>query len=217
MRVDTTNQYEEYIEKYLNVKDKSILDIGCGKGTITKYFIKNNKVTAIDPEKKNIMFIKREYPKINAFVGFGEKLKFEDNSFDIVIFSLSFHHIPIEKMNTALKEAHRVLKKDGIIVFFEIGSKGSFIECELLYYDESKEKSEAYQRIKKNIYFNINTEKAFMVNWEWNNYQDFFTSEINDSSLKFDEKNLKQKLNMNITNGKIILDIETIILIGTKR
>jgi len=42
--------------------------------------------------------------------GAGENLPFRDSHADIVIYFASLHHVPVPKMNQAIKEVHRVLK-----------------------------------------------------------------------------------------------------------
>lgn len=138
MIIDINNQYKRNINKCLKLGGKSILEIGCGKGTLTKHLIAQNEVTAIDPETKNIQFVRAKYPSIRAEVGFAEDLKFEDKSFDIVIYCLSFHHVG--NMKKALKEANRVLKDGGFICFIELTNEGTYLQCEMLFFDETKEK-----------------------------------------------------------------------------
>lgn len=51
---------------------------------------------------------------IKLEMGDAEKLKFKDNSFDIVISAASIEHV--DNPNKMLSECHRVLKNDGILV-----------------------------------------------------------------------------------------------------
>lgn len=51
--------------------------------------------------------------------GVSDKLPFEDNTFDVVTCSQSFHHYP--DTDKALREAYRVLKKGGIYIISDTG------------------------------------------------------------------------------------------------
>jgi len=44
-------------------------------------------------------------------LGEAQRLDYMDSFFDMVIFSLSFHHIPKQDMETSIQEAIRVVKK----------------------------------------------------------------------------------------------------------
>ena len=58
------------------------------------------KLNGIDPSEDMIRIAKRKNGSRNSGiqfdVGIGEKLEFEDNRFDLVVSSLTFHHLPID-------------------------------------------------------------------------------------------------------------------------
>jgi ubiquinone/menaquinone biosynthesis C-methylase UbiE len=62
-----------------------------------------------------------------------EALAFPDSTFDVVIFSLSFHKIGFYEMGASIEEAARVTKPRGFIVFLQPGTVGNFYEAEMLY------------------------------------------------------------------------------------
>ncbi len=148
---------EEFISKIENVfllKDSVVLEIGCGNGSRSVALGERSlKVTAIEPNSRliaeAIKINKRD--NIEYRLGSAETLSFDDNSFDVTIFTLSFHHIPLENMVTAINEAIRVTKPEGYIVFLEPTFTGSFFEAEILFDacdgDERKEKARAYYEI----------------------------------------------------------------------
>ena len=55
--------------------------------------------------------------------------EFPAGSFDLVIYTLSLHHVPIAEMSGSLHMASRLLRKDGVIVVVEPGEGGSFTEA----------------------------------------------------------------------------------------
>lgn len=131
--------------------DKNTLEIGCGDGArsaeIASIF---SSLTGIDPDPASIEKANRHnrFENRRFLVGVAENLEFPDASFELVIFPLSFHHIPIDKMHAAIAEATRVLKEGGYIIFIEPTYEGTFIDAEILYGccdgDERKEKAMAY-------------------------------------------------------------------------
>ena len=106
----------KYIEKYINKGDK-ILDIGAGTGKYSIYFNdKGYDVTAIELVKHNLRVLEKNAPDIKAYQGNAINLKFDDNSFDIVLlFGPMYHLISFEDKLKAINEAKRVLKPNGKI------------------------------------------------------------------------------------------------------
>lgn len=116
---------EEIIfNKYIN-KNDVILDLGCGAGrtTINLYKAGYKNITGLDLSTNLIdyanNYIKENNLNINLVVGDATKLNYEDNSFDIVIFSFNgMQCIPGKKnRDSVLKEVYRVLKPGGIYIF----------------------------------------------------------------------------------------------------
>lgn len=113
--------YNEFVEmpnmiKILgDIKNKKILDWGCGSGIYIKKLKKKCKEIKgfdISPEMVNIA--KKLNPEIEIKVGSGIKIPFREK-FDIVFASLSIHYL--KDLNPVFKEIKRVLKKGGIFIF----------------------------------------------------------------------------------------------------
>ncbi len=95
----------------------NILEIGCGNGHITNVFhLRGYKATGIDINPDRIMEAKRKYPCVDFIKGSAEYLPFGDESFDVVF---SFSVLQYVDQSLVLKEVHRVLKKNGKIIFNE--------------------------------------------------------------------------------------------------
>lgn len=108
---------------YLKNKEyKNLLDIGCGTGYLIDLLSKDSKskFTGLDLSPKMIDECNKKKIKNSKFVvGKSDELPFEDNSFDIVICSQSFHHYP--ETDKPLKEALRVLKPGGFYIISDTG------------------------------------------------------------------------------------------------
>lgn len=111
-------------EKYISKNDK-VLDLGCGAGRTTINLFKNgyNNIIGLDIADKLINYAK-DYSSthklnINFVVGNATKLEYEDNTFDVVIFSFNgMQCIPgLENRRNVLKEVYRVLKPGGYYIF----------------------------------------------------------------------------------------------------
>ncbi len=111
----------------LDIKDKSIVDIGCGNGSFTKALIEYGakKVVGVDISDKWINFLKKKFSSIkglNFYLRDAAKLVgLKDNSFDIAIINFVLLHInQKQKVKQIFNEVHRVLKKGGIFVLSEV-------------------------------------------------------------------------------------------------
>ena len=102
------------------VKDgDNVLDIGCGNGRFLEA-VKNKDFhyLGIDNSKSLLKQARDTYGNIGTFIeGNALDLPCENNSFDIVVSFGVLHHIPSKKFRKQfLREAHRVLKKDGLLI-----------------------------------------------------------------------------------------------------
>ncbi|MBT7902783.1 class I SAM-dependent methyltransferase [Candidatus Woesearchaeota archaeon] len=99
-----------------DVKNKNVLDLGCGPGIHAKILTKKGaKVIGIDNSKESIKLAKTESPKSTFIVGDIEKLQFKSREFDVVFSAMVLGHF--KNWTKILNEVNRVLKKDGIFVF----------------------------------------------------------------------------------------------------
>lgn len=138
---DTINSYNEHASaytKYVNsadnfwnkylevpamakllensVKNKDVLDLGCGSGVSTKNLVTwGANVVGIDISEKMIDIAKNDLPGIDFFVEDMEKTHFGDSAFDVVSSSLVLQYV--HDLSPVFKESNRVLKNGGRFVF----------------------------------------------------------------------------------------------------
>jgi len=101
------------------IKDKKILEIGCGSGFGSNILIEYaNEVYAIDidPDAIEKAQNNNKNNRINFFNGDVLKgLPFSNNEFDFVVCFQVFEHIEVNKTQLFLSEIERVLKKSGVL------------------------------------------------------------------------------------------------------
>ena len=111
------------IYDYLKDKEYSnLLDIGCGTGYLIDMLSKEHEAEYIGVDLSQEMINKASSKKITSakfVVGKSDEIPFEDNTFDVVTCSQSFHHYP--DTFKAMKEANRVLKKGGLYILSDTG------------------------------------------------------------------------------------------------
>lgn len=181
---------------------KRILDIGCNDGTMTRLFTKEGAiVTGIDiPAKITKTCSLTPVGNEDYRMGGGENLPFTESEFvDIAWFSASFHHIPKNKMITALKEAYRVLKKGGVLIILEpIGKKGSYFELIKFNINERNIQRRAYRAIKKapEHGFTKCRQTIHYMNRSYKTYHSLISNEITDVRKK---KRILKKARQTVT------------------
>lgn len=113
----------DIIQKFVDLKNKKILDLGCGEGVWLNEFTKFTKkemVFGSDYDEQQIKQIveqnKVNIPKENLKICPAESLFFENDFFDIIFQNEVLEHVNDDQKT--LNECFRVLKKGGILVFF---------------------------------------------------------------------------------------------------
>lgn len=112
---DQLSFHYELVLNYLN-KNQILLDIACGDGTGSKYLSKYvSTVYAADIDSVQIQKNISEYKIDNLYfsVENGEKLSFEDGSFDIITSMETIEHC--SDFHAFLKELKRTLKDNGLL------------------------------------------------------------------------------------------------------
>jgi ubiquinone/menaquinone biosynthesis C-methylase UbiE len=180
MILDPTNQFIINITAHRDLGGRDILEIGCGSGRITRDLAPlAQKVVAIDPDERALQMARAAIAVGNVeFVCCGgESLPFAENSFDLIIYSLSLHHLPVDSMETSLKHATRLLRGGGTIIVIEPGSEGTLIEAEERFGvgdgDEGAAKEEAQRAMRSLEGWNIGETVWFQTFFYFTDETDF--------------------------------------------
>ena len=107
-------------KKEKNLGDLTFLDIGCGSGANVVYLGGfGYDISAIDSSteavQKTLNNAKQVGIDINCYIADFKDLPFDDNSFDAILSDGVFYYGDESSFKTAVKEAYRVLKKNGLM------------------------------------------------------------------------------------------------------
>lgn len=113
--------YPGVIEKINMQSYSSILDVGCGTGVLLSLIAEQNKDISLNGIDFSEEMIKQATQlldkKVNLICGDSDDLPWNDNNFDLIICTSSFHHYP--EPYKVLNEMKRVLKPAGRLIIAE--------------------------------------------------------------------------------------------------
>jgi ubiquinone/menaquinone biosynthesis C-methylase UbiE len=103
-----------------------LLDVGCGPGYLAAQLSQKYpdvKITGLDNSEMTVTLARSNWPSIaydnlEFIVGDAQRLPVTDDYFDVVISSLSLHHLT--DAQAAFREIHRVLKPGGRFLIFDL-------------------------------------------------------------------------------------------------
>ncbi|HXZ87815.1 MAG TPA: methyltransferase domain-containing protein [Candidatus Binataceae bacterium] len=107
----------------------SVLDVGCGTGTLAiaakRRVGADGSVYGIDASPEMIARAANKARKAGVEVDFKpaamEALPFPDATFDVVLSSAMFHHLPDQALRDGIREIRRVLKPGGRLLAVDFG------------------------------------------------------------------------------------------------
>jgi len=142
---------ESVLNEVLDLKGLKIADIGSGAGEMVRYMTRQGaRVTGLECGELQLEKA-RSFPAEGDEVyleGVGQELPFDDDSFDVVTFFNSLHHVPLEHMAGALAEATRVVKPGGSVYVGEPIASGRGFELNAPIDDETSVRASAYDAIR---------------------------------------------------------------------
>jgi ubiquinone/menaquinone biosynthesis C-methylase UbiE len=127
IKLDKEDEKDRYSAQLYNlvatgadIKGEDILEVGCGRGGGLSYinrYLSPKSATGVDLNKKAIEFCKKHHSNENIkfLQANAQNLRFQDNSFDVVINVESSHRY--SQMDKFLDEVYRVLKPGGVFLF----------------------------------------------------------------------------------------------------
>jgi ubiquinone/menaquinone biosynthesis C-methylase UbiE len=195
MKVDPQNNCIQAINTCAPLKNKDVLEVGCGNGRMTRDIASYAKrVVATDVDQTRLLQAAQNLTQSNIellHVTEGQA-DLEAASFDYVVYSLSLHHIPAACMLDHLKHSTSLLNKNGKIVVIEPGNKGSFLTLKKHFGagsgDEDPEKAAAIEAMNALDGWDLSPTYSFEINFFFSDYNDFLKNKLPDHKNLSGEK-----------------------------
>ncbi len=170
-----------FFEQLLSLDGKNILELGCGNADITRMIAtsgtnRNLIATEVDEVQHNHNLQISDLPNVSFMFAGSESIPLEDNSIDVVIMLKSLHHVPVELMDTALVETHRVLKPGGLAYISEPVFEGDFNDILRLFHNEEAVRKSAFEALERAVSsenFILEDEIFFDTQLAFSNFDEF--------------------------------------------
>ena len=109
------------IRDIVDVKDKQVLDIGCGGGIYCMALVEMGAahVTGIDFSAESLKGARQhcaDYPGIDFKVGNALNTSLPDEQADIILERALIHHLALNELGACFVEAYRLLKPGGMLI-----------------------------------------------------------------------------------------------------
>ena len=144
-KVSKTNSFLiENFEKLDFLNLNTVLDLGCGPGNESNFFIeKGFDVTAVDYNQKCLQTIEQRFPKLvnhNKFNFVHSRIEnYEWNTFDVVISLKALPFLSKNSFRTTLLKIAQNISPNGIFIAKVFGEKDDWQECALTTKEEVEE------------------------------------------------------------------------------
>lgn len=116
-----------------------VLDLGCGTGTLLETLLTMNpdaSYVGVDPDPQVLAIaaakLRHHLPAVQLLTGYGDHLPVADGAVDVVVSTLTFHHLSDLDKRSTLAEVRRVLRPRGRLLLVDFGRPTSTAATVLL-------------------------------------------------------------------------------------
>lgn len=105
-----------------DLRPRRILDLGIGSGNLSEAVLArypDATVTGVDVSGEMLGLARTRLPgdRVRLVQGDFRELDFEDGSFDLVVSSISIHHVTDDEKRSLFRDLHRLLRPGGVVAY----------------------------------------------------------------------------------------------------
>jgi ubiquinone/menaquinone biosynthesis C-methylase UbiE len=143
----------EALGRLVDWKGLRVVDVGCGPGDLARGLAQLGAVVlGIEPSPAQVALNRAKEPTagVELIEGNASRIPRDDDSVDVVVFSRSLHHVPVDAMDGAIAEAIRVLvPQTGRLIVIEPDVRGQFTKLVRPFHDEVTVRARALEALAR--------------------------------------------------------------------
>ena len=128
-----------------------IIELGCGAAALSRSLLTRFpacEVTALEVDaRQHAKNLLNPHPGLHFVQAGAQAIPFGPHSFDLALMLKSLHHVPLDLLDTALAEVHRVLRPQGLLYVSEPVFAGALNEVMRVFNDEERVRAAALRAV----------------------------------------------------------------------
>jgi SAM-dependent methyltransferase len=144
----------DFLRQLVPLAGARLVELGCGKADLARKLLARGMVASVDAfevdERQHAANLASAHPSSLRFIRAGaEAVPLSDACCDGVLMLKSLHHVPLDALDRALAEVHRILVPGGWLYVSEPVYAGPFNEIMKLVHDEGTVRAAAYAALER--------------------------------------------------------------------
>ena len=172
----------ELLRTVVPLQGASVVELGCGKAELARKLVERGLVKSVaalevDQTQHALNCAAAALPGLEFLYGGADDIPLPDSSHDVAIMLKSLHHVPMDRMDRALREIRRVLKPTGYLYVSEPVYAGAFNDILRIFHDEGVVRVAAHDALKRAVaqgQMQDAGEITFDMPLVFQNFDDFF-------------------------------------------
>ena len=153
MNKSLINEELDLLHSLVELKhQKQIVELGCGAADLSRKLLarySDCEITGLEVDElqhaKNLL---NPVQRLQFVQAGAQSIPFPAEAFNLALMLKSLHHVPLDQMDSALLEVHRVLRPKGILYVSEPVFAGDLNEVIRLFHDEKVVRAAAQRALK---------------------------------------------------------------------
>lgn len=129
-----------------------IIELGCGAAHLSRKLLErfpSCSVTGLEvDERQHAKNLLKPQDRLSFVQAGAQAIPFGDGTFDLALMLKSLHHVPLDLLERALAEVHRVLRPQGLLYVSEPVFAGALNEVMRLFHDEEIVRAAALRAVQ---------------------------------------------------------------------
>lgn len=129
-----------------------IVELGCGAAYLSRKLLQRFpacEVTGLEvDERQHAKNLLKPQERLTFVQAGAQAIPFDDATFDLALMLKSLHHVPLDLLDQALAEVHRVLRPQGLLYVSEPVFAGALNDVMRLFHDEEMVRAAALRALQ---------------------------------------------------------------------